>query len=248
MARIRHLQKAPITEAIVDCRVSLPGDFRPERLHEARARLERDYPLVVEHKVMEAQFEFQGGQPKEPRTRDLGFHGIWLKSQDEKSVAQFRVDGFTFNRLKPYTRWEQILPEALRLWEVYKELASPHSVTRLALRYINHMNLPTSGGPIDDYLVTGPKLPPSVPQTLLDFATRAALEHAEHRMKANVIQVLEPGVKTPAPSLLFDIDVYRTGDLEVSETAMRPILEDLRVYKNQIFFGSLSERFVEAFE
>lgn len=248
MARIRHLRNAPITEAIVDFRVSLPSDFRADRLRQARDRLVREYPLVVEHKGMEAHFEFAAGQPKEPRTRDLGFQGIWLKTEDEKSVAQFRVDGFTFNRLKPYTRWEQILPEALRLWRLYTELATPQSVTRLALRYINHMKLPAPASSLDDYILTSPKVPPSVPQTLSAFATRIVLEHAQHQMKANVVQVLEAGIEGPALSLLFDIDVYRAGPLEVSAATMEQILGNLRDYKNEIFFESLTERFVGIFE
>ena len=248
MARVRHLENAPITEAVVDFRVSLPGDFRVDRLREARERLARDYPQAEERKGVETHLEFAGGQPKETRTRDLGFQGIWLKTEDQKTVAQFRVDGFTFNRLKPYTRWEQIFPEALRLWNVYVELAQPQSVTRVALRYINHMNLPSPGVKLDDYIVTSPRLPPSVPQILSSFVTRVVLEYPERKMKANVVQTLEIGVKTSAPSLLFDIDVYRSGDLEVSPTALKPIFDDLRHYKNEIFFGSLTDRFVEAFE
>ena len=248
MARVRHLENAPITEAVVDFRVSLPGDFRVDRLREARERLARDYPQAEERKGVETHLEFAGGQPKETRTRDLGFQGIWLKTEDQKTVAQFRVDGFTFNRLKPYTRWEQIFPEALRLWNVYVELAQPQSVTRVALRYINHMNLPSPRAELDDYIVTSPRLPPSVPQILSSFVTRVVLEYPERRMTAHVIQVLEVGVQTPAPSLLFDIDVYRTGDFEVGATTMEEILGHLRAYKNDIFFGSLTERFVEAFE
>jgi uncharacterized protein (TIGR04255 family) len=247
MARVRHLRKAPISEAIVDFRVSLPRDFRPDRLREAGERLARDYPETIEPKRMETRFEFSGGQPSET-TRDLGFQGIWIRTEDQKTVAQFRVDGFTFNRLKPYTRWEQILPEALRLWGVYLELANPLSVTRIALRYINHMNLPGSGAELSDYIQTSPRLPPGVPQILSNFATRVVLEYPERRMSANVIQVLEIGVETSAPSLLFDIDVYRAGDFKVDAATMEEILGDLRQYKNDIFFGSLTERFVEAFE
>jgi uncharacterized protein (TIGR04255 family) len=248
MERFRHLRNAPITEAIVDFRVSLPPDFRPDRLREARERLAREYPQVVEPKRYETRFELSSEPPKEPHTRDLGFQGIWLKTEDLKTVAQFRVDGFTFNRLKPYTRWEQILPEALRLWSVYVNLANPQSVTRLALRYINHMSLPGAGVRLDDYLVNSPRLPPPEPQILSSFATRLALEYPERRMRANVIQVLEVGVETPAPSLLFDIDVYRVGDFEINASAIEESLGDLREYKNAIFFGSLTERFLEAFE
>lgn len=248
MARVRHLRNAPITEAVVDFRFSLPSGFRADRLREARERLANDYPQTVEHKGMEARFEFEGSLPKEPRTRDLGFQGISLKTTDQKNVAQFRVNGFTFNRLRPYTRWEEILPEALRLWAVYVDLANPQTVTRVALRYINNMSLPSPGVEPDDYIVTGPRLPPSVPQNLSSFASRVVMEYPEPRMTANVVQALEVGVRTPAPSLLFDIDVYRTGDFEVNATAMEQILGQLRRYKNDIFFGSLTERFVEAFE
>ncbi len=41
------------------------------------------------------------------------------KTPDRLNVAQFRRDGFTFNRLRPYTKWEEIRPEALRLWQLY---------------------------------------------------------------------------------------------------------------------------------
>jgi uncharacterized protein (TIGR04255 family) len=197
---------------------------------------------------MEARLVVAGGQPKEALTRDLGLHGLWLKTEDQKNVAQFRVDGFTFNRLPPYTRWEEILPEALRLWGVYVDLANPQKVIRIALRYINHMSFPSPGVELDDYILTGPRLPPSVPQNLSSFESRVVMEYPEPRMTANVVQALEVGVRTAAPSLLFDIDVYRTGDFAVNAAAMKTILGQLRRYKNDIFFASLTERFVEAFE
>jgi uncharacterized protein (TIGR04255 family) len=249
MARVRHLRNAPITEAIVDFRVSLAKEFRPERLWEAGDLLAGEYPLIDEPKRYEAHVDLSGGQPKAAMsTRDLGFHGVRLRTEDKKTVAQFRIDGFTFNRLRPYTRWEKILPEAVRLWGVYVGLANPQGITRLALRYINHLSLPRPGVELDDYIVTAPRVPPSVPQVLSGFTTRLVLEHAERRMKANVTQALELGVETSAPSLLFDIDVYRAGDLEINSAAVTGVLGDLREYKNEIFFGSLTERFVEVFE
>lgn len=248
MARIRHLGNAPITEAIVDFRVALPSGFRHDHLREARERLGRDYPKAVERKGVAARFALAGAQPPEAQTRAPGFQSLWLKTQDEKTVAQFRVDGFTFNRLRPFTRWGQILPEAMRLWRTYVELTNLESVTRVALRYINHMSLPSPEAKPSDYIITSPTLPPSVPQMLSSFTTRVVLKHPERRMMANVIQTLDIGVETQAPTFLFDIDVYRTGDFQSSETVMKEILADLRAYKNEIFFGSLEERFVEAFE
>lgn len=248
MAKARHLRNAPITEAIVDFRVSASPDSRRDRLREAIDLLKVEYPRTEEPKRYEARLEFSGGRPSEPRTRDLGFQGIWLRTEDQETVAQFRVDGFTFNRLKPYTRWEQILPEAMRLWGIYVELANPPSITRLALRYINHMTFPRPEPRLEEYIVTCPQLPPTVPKILSSFSTRLVLEHPQRRMRASVIQALEVGVKTASPSLLFDIDVYRAGDLEINASTIEEIFGDLRTYKNDIFFGSLTERFVEVFE
>jgi len=250
MARVRHLRNAPITEAIVDFRVSPARDFEPDRLREARDRLREDYPKVVERKGLEAFVEVSpAGLKQPPKTRDLGFQGLWLRPADELQVAQFRIDGFTFNRLKPYSGWEQILPEALRLWRVYVDLARPEGITRLALRYINHMGLPSPPVELDDYLVTGPSLAPSsTPQALSGFATRVVVQYPERRMQATVIQALEVGLETSAHSLRFDIDVSRAAALEIDETVLRETLGELRACKNEIFFGSLTERFVGAFE
>lgn len=61
MARIRHLRNAPIAEAIVDFRVSFPGDFRPVRLREAKERLAQRYPEALERKGLETRLEIAAG-------------------------------------------------------------------------------------------------------------------------------------------------------------------------------------------
>lgn len=184
------------------------------------------------------------------QTRDLGFQGLWLKSEDEKTVAQFRVDGFTFNRLKPYTSWEEICPEAMRLWRIYVDITQPRSVMRLAVRYINRLPLPAgaSGIELEDYIITAPRAPQSVPDVISTFAMRTVLAHPERRLGANVAQILEANPQDPSRAvLLFDINVYRIGELQVDDEVLQDVLADLRLYKNQIFFGSLTENFIESF-
>ena len=66
---------------------------------------------------------------------------MFLRSQDDLTVAQFRADGFTMNRLKPYTGWAMLLPQVLDLWDAYVTVAQPAHVARVALRYINRLDL-----------------------------------------------------------------------------------------------------------
>ena len=70
-----------------------------------------------------------------------------LKSHDGLSIAQFRIDGFTYNRLRPYPSWEDILPEAIRLWRIYVATVVPEGIARAAVRYVTALNcrLPAGG-------------------------------------------------------------------------------------------------------
>ena len=247
-AAIRHLRNAPITEAIVDLRVVQRKEFAAETLREAKDRLAPTYPICIERKGTESLVDFAEGCPRGVRSRDLGLQGVWLKTPDEKNIAQFRVDGFTFNRLKPYTSWDELLPEALKLWRAYVELVKPEAVTRVALRYINHLSLPPAPGDLDEYLTAGPRLPSSIPQVLNSFSSRVVVQDPERELSANVTQALEVGVQSAAPTLLLDIDAYRTGEFSTSEGALLPILSDLRTYKNAVFFGSLTEKLIKVYE
>jgi uncharacterized protein (TIGR04255 family) len=242
------LNNAPIVEALVDFRVILPKNFEIEQFKRLNEQIRRDFPVAEDRNTVEGVVKFEKDRPAASELRNLGLTGVWIKTTDGKSIGQYRKDGFTFNRLKPYTSWDDILPTALRLWEEYVRLASPELVTRVALRYINRMPLPAATGDLDTLIVTGPRLPQNVPQMLSSFLTRVVIEDADRRLAANVAQALEPGMEDRLPTLLLDIDAYRQGEFPPQGDVLREALIDLHTYKNQIFFGSLQEEFVRRFE
>ena len=112
----------------------------------------------------------------------------WVYRADA-AVAQFRVDGFTFNKLEPYTTWENVFGEAARLWQIYAQTAQPLEIARLAVRYINRLRLP---GPAElgQYLEAPPVLPPPIPQAVREFLTRIIVEDG-NGASAILIQALE---------------------------------------------------------
>src|SRR5439155_19957410 len=135
-----------------------------------------------------AKIEIQGGKVI-TEVDQLGFQGSRFDATDGKTVAQFRSDGFTLNRLKPYEDWRTLWNEAKRLWLVYVEHVKPVGVTRLALRYINELQLPLEPG--EDfalYLAAPPNIPAELPQHLSDFAVRAHLHEPSSGLAAVVTQ------------------------------------------------------------
>ena len=61
-------------------------------------------------------------------------------------------------------------------------------------------------------------------------------------------QALEPQVEANAIAIIFDIDAYRAGEFALFGPQIEAILEQLRHYKNQIFFSSLTEQLVSRYE
>ena len=241
MARIRPLKRAPITEAIIDLRVNVPKEVVPEIFSDLKERLRDSYPMIEERRTREAAIQLGPGPLLATSTRDLGFHGFFFKSTEGLNIAQFRVDGFTFNRLKPYTSWEQIFPEASRLWKLYTEKLSPEFASRLALRYINHLTIPVPIEDFSSYLTSPPVVSPELPQDIRSFLTRIVLHEPKSDLAANVTQALETGLDPNTVTILLDIDAYRAGEFDPRGDEIPRVLEALHDFKNAVFFGSLTE-------
>ena len=178
----------------------------------------------------------------------MGFQGLWLWSADRKNLAQFRVDGFTFNRLQPYTSWDSVYPEAMRLWRSYVDIVKPEAATRLAVRYINRIELPEPVGNLDQYFTTTPRIPLDIPQVLNGFLTRVMIAHPELKLSANVTQALEHRIDAAGIVIILDIDAYRSGQFAPLGTDIDRVFGHLRQYKNEIFFGSLDDHLVSRYQ
>lgn len=242
-----HLNNAPITEAIIDFRVRLPGAFEILRLKEAHGQLSADYPTLEEQQVTQQEFEQRLGQPPKLTVRSQGVLGYRFHSRDNKTIVQFRRNGFTFNRLKPYSSWDQVFPEACRLWHIYSTAAQPEEISRIAVRFINRLQLPLPNLEFSDYLTAPPPLPQGVPQSLSGFLTRVVIQDPEARLAANIVQALEPPLNEQYISMILDIDVYQRDVSELTLEAVLGQFAKLRDMKNRIFFGSLTEKALALF-
>src|SRR5262245_33467020 len=112
------LSKAPIVEAVIDFRVKLTSGFKLDAFQALRTKLAQEYPGFEEQHIFEQIIKQEIGSPAEVSTRFPGILGYRLISNDGKNVVQLRRDGFTFSRLNPYTRWDQVFDEAKRLWSL----------------------------------------------------------------------------------------------------------------------------------
>src|SRR5438445_7655322 len=159
MAQIRHLNQAPIVEAVVDIRVKTRADFAFETVASVHEQLLPDYKRKEEMSVTEFYLDQALGKVIEQRRQDLGKQGFRFITADGIQIVQFRRDGFTFSRLAPYTRWEEVFDEASRLWKIYTGTVPCEEVARVAVRYINRLLLPAVQRKLSEFLTALPPVP-----------------------------------------------------------------------------------------
>jgi len=242
------LTKAPIKEALIDIRVKLSSDFDVKKIDSIYEKIKETYPGKEEQTVSQIQLERQPG--KESFKSFTKINGYRYLSTNKDKIFQARLDGFTFNRLPPYTIWEELRNEAKRLWLLYKDATSPEVITRVALRYINNLNIPMSMD-FGDYLMAPPALPEGLPQGLDGFLIRLNVHIPELEANAIITQALEPmPVKSDKIPVILDIDVFKekTEAPGIEEGEAWSLLERMRHFKNEVFFKFITEKLKEIYK
>lgn len=244
-----HLRNAPITEALIDIRAKLPPRIGFSDLTELRNQVMNEYPSCRERRRIHGVLSFKASDPPALNATQDTPDGYLMASADGRQIVQIRLDGFTFSRLKPYETWEALRDEAEALWTRYRQALNQPRVSRIAVRYINRIEIPTPMGDLKDWILTGPDLAPGLPQQLAGYFFRIHMPFEDPSGFVNIIQKIDiPTDSEPnTVPLILDIDAFHPVEDKTPEQRIWELLEDLRKIKNRVFFDSVTERALELF-
>jgi len=241
------LPKAPITEALIDIRAELPPDVDLARLRGFYAGLEERFPKIEERVSMSATVELNksGAQVRDERSSPDGFV---MRSEEDGGILQARLDGFTMHKLHPYISWHSLSGQARELWRHYVSVARPSKVTRLAVRYTNRIEV-VPGQEFKQFILTAPEIAPGIPQMLPEYLMRLVIPHPAGSTAIVTASSLPPVMNSETIPMLFDIDAFRLVDIPAGdEESIWLFLEELRAYKNLIFFNSITPAQLERYQ
>jgi uncharacterized protein (TIGR04255 family) len=238
----RQYPHAPIKEALIDLQVKLPPDQTIERLQRIHDKIRADYPIMKKRVFFEGEISAGEQLGASAKQRHMGFA---FYSTDGLYVFQARLDGFTFSRLAPYESWENLRDQAKRYWDLYRQYAAPVHIQRVGLRYINQINIPSRQIDFDDYFLTIPKIGPGLPQVLREFLMQLQLPQEDLGALAIVTQTIAPPPEPNTVSVILDIDIF--VQQQMSDENAWALVEALRVRKNDVFEGSITDRTRELF-
>lgn len=240
----QHYAKAPITEAIIDLRVEFAETVTVSELQKAHVGQENAYPRVENVNLLVGRIEFGEQLATNATTKHVGFR---FRSADGKQLYQARLDGFTMNRLTPYESWEPFRTDARRLWNVYRSVIKPEKVVRIAVRYVNRLDIPLPMHDFRDYLRTAPEVSADLPQGLATYFMQLAIPQDDIKAVVMLNEALIEPAGPNVASVVLDIDLFRTEELPASDDALWGLFEELHVRKNEIFEACITDRARELF-
>ena len=248
METFEQLPKSPIVEAVLHIQCRLAQPIVPAEL---RVRLDCELSgYAFANELFECTNEFTFGKDGTQNAQTkTDWKGLRYQSEDQKQVVLFTKDGLVFSRLKPYQSWDGFVAQGLAAWNVFKRVVQPDLIMRIGLRMINRITVPVGSFEIEDYLVTAPQPPKGFDFPYQGFMHHEVMAVPETPFSVTVVKAILPAAKgEPGPAIVIDIDTFMTPNEMVEDGALVELLTDMRWIKNKVFFGTVTDKTLEAFK
>jgi uncharacterized protein (TIGR04255 family) len=243
------LANPPIVEAVVDLDCDLPPSIDFASLQDAVKNTYGDrYPTVRPLFFQEAKIESKSDAPPQMSVRG-GIQAFQCFNETEKQLVQVRVQGYSFNRLAPYTSMDDYLPEIERTWNLFLKLMSPVQLRVVRLRYINRILLPLTNGQVELEQYLKMNLRPGDDKLMMTgFLNQYAAEEKETRHEVNVVVTSQPPEKDRLP-IIFDNCVASVANVQPQEwNWILAKIQSLRDLKNRVFKNTLTDACLNLFQ
>lgn len=233
----RIYRKAPIIEALIDIQVEPANNFDLSVLETAaRDRFINKYPLVEQQIQTQFRIPLNATPLESPVSSQKGLR---FTSPDGKQILQIKNNSFSFSRLAPYDRWETFKDEAAQLFDLYREIINPISITRSAVRFINRFNFTKPSIELSEYLRIFPQVPENFEMKGLTMQVIIAQDELNSTLV--ISQALVPASKVGEISLLLDFDLFNE-EVRPCTNEIWDFFEKLHVKKNEIFERSITDK------
>lgn len=247
MIKANLYKNAPIVEAIFDIKVDQTEITDVTKFEALKGTLLREYPLSNKRVNFQGKIELNTKENQVHSSGNTNVLGYVFSNPAGNRKIQLRTDGFSCNYLKPYTNWKDFSDEAFKYWDIYKTFSKPSVITRVALRFINRIELPLDNGNLtfEDYLNSVPKIPNNLPQIFNRFFVQMQIPCDNKNSEAIISQTFEDSITNYLP-FIIDVDVFNQK-LFVADKDLNEEFNNLRVLKNKIFESLITDKTRELF-
>ncbi len=243
----RKYGKAPIQEAIINIQVSVNDPCSLQDIEKYGKSIEESYSKL--EKIWESN-TVVSLTPDNIIKNETTYEEVGCRVEtetDSKRVLQLRPDSFTLSWMHPYNGWDEFQKEAKSLWEGYWNVIKPTSIQRLAVRYINKIDIEsTSNEPIEigKYFTLYPQIPNVVALkfcTIKHSVLQVIIPQTDINGSLVINQAVVPPPKDNCLSILLDIDVFSEQGWNTNQASAWEFIGLLRERKNDAFESFITD-------
>ncbi len=232
--KVQHLKNAPIKEAIVDIQVELPSDAL-KGLEKLKKSYSREYPVTKD--LLGLEVRIKSTAETRGSSHEMNRMGIRFETGNNDRVVLARLDRMVFSRVNKYYDWDDLIENAKKAWGKYRRAMKPVRIKRLAVRYINQVQLEW---PIEDIVKAQPSIPTGVDYKMNGFTSQTLLTD-------NGVSILVTlAKKDRSEPVLIDIDVFKDVDLLPKQfISVWKQISKFREIKNNVFFNYSTQKLIK---
>lgn len=242
--KTKQLKNPPIQEALIDIRFETSQAVELVALEKFADKLNSKYPKKSPRIRFSVgiQVNANSNVAEKPVKQKYLQEGYVVTAENTKEAVQFTANNFTFNKLHPYSSWEEIKKDASVIWSDFSKEFQVSKVKRIALRYINklQLDLPFKNG-FEDFVKILPTIPEGLPQEIEHFSMQLIMPKKGENIKAIINQTFEKRSDKEAIDFILDIDAFNQSDVGIPLDSLWSEFEKIRNFKNDIFFLSTTD-------
>ncbi|MBR1933103.1 MAG: TIGR04255 family protein [Prevotella sp.] len=174
-------------------------------------------------------------------TRRTGYVYFTTDQKEKLTLAETEI---TYTKESPYTGWDSFKDFVLKILQTLSTVLEGVTIQRTSIRFINQFNLKEFDDPTEYFntQITSSASENSMPYPLLKYGFRMTFDIAE-----GIYSIVNQNADhlTDKYIYIFDIDVLDRNNILFDVNSIDETLENLRVIKNNIFFGNLTNKTLE---
>ncbi len=223
----RIYRTPPIAEAVCEIRYA-SDDWDPTIPGRMQERLSDRYDgKPQEQRLFQADLMHVDA----PDGSGLGIQGrqqnrIQLRDQSSTFVLSLAENVLSISDLAPYSGWESFRDRIEEAVRTYSDLALPQGVTRIGVRYINHVFVAADVDSLGEYFKVAPLPSPDLGASMHTFLLRSESQYDDGVGLTVTFARSESG---PAESaFVLDLDVWTESEMEADTEPTLRVITDLR--------------------
>ena len=236
--RVRF-ENPPLVEAVCEFRFGETGVQRvliPGRYYE---RVKAEYPEIELRRGVGVQ---AGGQELTMATEEITV----FRNPSAKRLVQLGFGMLAVNQLRPYSDYAAFRGEIEKRLADYRTVALPKRITRLGLRYINHLAV-AGGQKPETVLNVGFRVPQSLPGKPDPYLLRLVFSYSAGRDQLILIAAKAPGHQNGS-KVVLDLDYVLVKPDLIEEKDLMKWVDAAHDTIEEVFHSSVTKAALASFK